>query len=599
MSAVDKLQTLKTIETSPFLQHQVQKLLGLSLEGVATTKTSETAVDPCLQDSFGRRHSYLRISLVESCNLACTYCMPEEGHLGGKVLNTEKAIELADWFIQRGVSKVRLTGGEPTLHPGLEQIVRNVRLAHPSVHLGLTTNGVLLGAMNSDIDMEETCHGLQQLQPHLADGQVESIQHAQDIIKSPIPNGLQKLLKLKFAGLNSINISCDTLDASTFAALTRRTPQTLLNVLRSIVWSTHLFNVKVNAVVEKSRLSDWMQMSELTRMWPIEVRAIEFMPFHGNKYSLASLVSKKELEQVLPGWRGVDTPASETAQVYKRPGYRGTLGIVSSMTNPFCGGCNRVRITSDGKLKVCLHGDAEVDLLDALNSGEMEKVVGTALKAKFSKHAGVELLSKKSWEKGRPMVSIGGFHTLLPGRQRTVFRKFGQLAGGLSFQRHYSNLTHVTKDGISMVDVGEKGDTKRTAVAKSIVWLSKEAVDAVHIGSNKGNVLVTAQVAATSAVKRTWDVIPLCHPIPITSIKVEFSDIDSQKLVEGRCALVATVCVSSVGRTGVEMEALHGATIAALTVYDMIKAVDRGAFMECFVVEKEGGKSGPWKRFGE
>ena len=155
------------------------------------------------------------------------------------------------------------------------------------------------------------------------------------------------------------------------------------------------------------------------------------------------------------------------------------------------------------------------------------------------------------------------------------------------------SLTHIDKDGnANMVDVGDKPITKRVAVAEGWIQLSPEGFQALRPGhSHKGDVLYTAQLAGIQAAKRTSDLIPLCHPIPITSVAVEF-ETDASSL---RVYCVATVRVE--WRTGVEMEALTSVTTGLLTIYDMLKAVDRGMQLGPIQLrEKHGGRSGTWRR---
>ncbi len=132
------------------------------------------------------------------------------------------------------------------------------------------------------------------------------------------------------------------------------------------------------------------------------------------------------------------------------------------------------------------------------------------------------------------------------------------------------DFTHVDGDRVKMVDVGEKADLKRTAKARGTIWLTPETMRLIRSGEvKKGNVLATARIAAIGAVKRTWDLIPLCHQIPVTGVDVRFEVGDDR--------ITATVEVRSAGKTGVEMEALTGASLALLTIWDMVKAVEKDA----------------------
>lgn len=157
-----------------------------------------------------------------------------------------------------------------------------------------------------------------------------------------------------------------------------------------------------------------------------------------------------------------------------------------------------------------------------------------------------------------------------------------------------SELTHLDDKGHArMVDVGEKAGTERVAIARGEIRLSSETLDMVREGKTaKGDVLAVARVAGIMAAKKTPDLIPLCHPIILTSVKVDFELKEWGIQIEAR--------TSTVGPTGVEMEALTAASVAALTIYDMLKAVERGAIIgNIGLVHKEGGKSGVWRRDGE
>lgn len=157
------------------------------------------------------------------------------------------------------------------------------------------------------------------------------------------------------------------------------------------------------------------------------------------------------------------------------------------------------------------------------------------------------------------------------------------------------SLTHIDENGNAvMVDVGDKAETVRTAVARGEIKVGREAFAAIRDGAvKKGDVLAVAQVAGIMAAKRTWELIPLCHPLSLSKCEVAF------RLLEERGAVEAQCTVRTTGRTGVEMEALTGVTTALLTIYDMCKAIDRGMVLgDIHLVRKEGGKSGDF-RFGE
>lgn len=329
---------------------------------------------PPLQDTHGRFHDYLRVSLSERCNLRCQYCMPAEGVSltpSDELLSTEEVVRLVGLFAAQGVRKLRLTGGEPLVRSDLEEVVRGAKAAGVA-SVGITTNGVAL-----------------------TPGRARSLAEA---------------------GLDSVNVSLDTLDPLLFELVTRRKGHA--RVLRAVALAQEAFpSVKVNTVVMRGvndrEVPDFV---EFTRERDLEVRFIEYMPFDGNRWAEGKFVSYAEmLEAVardgrfpeglerLPGHR------SDVAKSYRVPGFAGRVGFITSMSEHFCGGCSRLRITADGNLKVCLFDNGEVSLRDALRGGASEEellgIVSAAVKRKKPRHAGMLQLAK---DKNRPMITIGG-----------------------------------------------------------------------------------------------------------------------------------------------------------------------------------------------
>ena len=324
-----------------------------------------------LTDGFGRRHTYLRLSLIEHCNLRCQYCMPEDGldwTPGAHLLSDDEVIRLARLFVAEGVTKIRLTGGEPLLRAGIERIASAISQMNGVRTLAITTNGLLLP---------------------------------------------KKLDALQASGVNQLNISLDTLQLERFEAITRRKGFDL--VLRAIDRAAQqgYDPIKVNCVVMRGVNDDELAgFVAWTRALPVEVRFIEFMPFNGNQWDDRRLVPYAEmLERIrrrYPLVRQHDGP-NETAKTYRVPGHRGRVGFITSMTDHFCEGCNRLRITADGHLKVCLFGRAEVNLRDALRQGVTDEELGTvisrAVGRKKARHAGMHHLARTE---NRPMITIGG-----------------------------------------------------------------------------------------------------------------------------------------------------------------------------------------------
>ncbi|KAM9739676.1 molybdenum cofactor biosynthesis protein 1 isoform 3-T3 [Dama dama] len=325
-----------------------------------------------LTDSFGRRHSYLRISLTERCNLRCQYCMPEEGvPLTPKadLLTTEEILTLARLFVKEGVDKIRLTGGEPLIRPDVVDIVAQLRRLEGLRTIGITTNGINLARL---------------------------------------------LPQLQKAGLSAINISLDTLVPAKFEFIVRR--KGFHKVMEGIHKAIELgySPVKVNCVVMRGLNEDeLLDFVALTEGLPLDVRFIEYMPFDGNKWNFKKMVSYKEmldtLRQQWPELEKLPEEESSTAKAFKIPGFRGQVSFITSMSEHFCGTCNRLRITADGNLKVCLFGSSEVSLRDHLRAGaseeELLRVIGAAVGRKKRQHAGMFTISQM---KNRPMILIGG-----------------------------------------------------------------------------------------------------------------------------------------------------------------------------------------------
>ena len=342
--------------------------------------SQKSALNSVLTDTFGRKHSYLRISLTERCNLRCLYCMPEEGvDLTPKasLLRSDEIERLARLFALAGVNKIRLTGGEPSLRHDLTDIVDRISNIEGIRSVGITSNGI-------------TLH--------------------------------RNLAELKKKGLNSLNISLDTLCPHRFEKLTRRKghDRVMKTIFEGIKLGFH--PVKVNVVVMKGVNDDEIgNFVDLTRDNPINVRFIEYMPFDGNVWSRNKLVTYKEMKARVHdhiSQKYSDTylqlvrcndPKGEVAKNYQLAGHKGTISFVTSMTSAFCHDCNRLRIMADGNLKVCLFGANEVSLRDALRDGATDDdilaVISAAVNRKKAAHAGMFELARS---KNRAMVKIGG-----------------------------------------------------------------------------------------------------------------------------------------------------------------------------------------------
>ncbi|KAI9842707.1 MAG: hypothetical protein M1837_006992 [Sclerophora amabilis] len=365
-----------------------------------------------LTDSFQRQHDYLRISITERCNLRCLYCMPEEGvplSPSSHLLTSPEIFYLSSLFVSQGVNKIRLTGGEPTVRRDIVPLMKSIGSLRPHGlrELCLTTNGISLH---------------------------------------------RKLDSMAEAGLTGVNLSLDTLDPFQFQIMTRRKGfEAVMHSVDRILEMNKLgarIKLKINCVVMRGlNEREIIPFVELGREKDIEVRFIEYMPFDGNKWSQGKMLSFQEMLNIIreryPDMRKVQDHRNDTSKTYEVPGFVGKFGFITSMTSNFCGTCNRLRITSDGNLKVCLFGNSEVSLRDLLrnkNGGnpideealealkqlemdskqaassktsplkvseqgmELLEVIGLAVKRKKAKHAGMGELENM---KNRPMILIG------------------------------------------------------------------------------------------------------------------------------------------------------------------------------------------------
>ncbi|KAF9954973.1 Molybdenum cofactor synthesis protein 1 [Mortierella alpina] len=327
-----------------------------------------------LTDNFSRQHTYLRISLTEKCNLRCTYCMPAEGvDLSPKddILTTPEIIRIARLFVSEGVTKIRLTGGEPTVRKDINDLVAQLGELQPMglKTIAMTSNGIALK---------------------------------------------RKLPSLVASGMNLLNLSLDTLDRFKFELMTRR--KGFERVMETIddALALGMSPVKVNCVVMRgTNDKEVLDFVEFTRNKKVDIRFIEYMPFGGNKWKENKLVPYQELisniQAVHPTFKKLIDDPNDTSKAYHVPGFAGQVGFITSMSDHFCGTCNRLRITADGNLKVCLFGNTEVSLRDMMRQGktdeELREVIEMAVKNKKKQHAGVSNLVNM---KNRPMILIGG-----------------------------------------------------------------------------------------------------------------------------------------------------------------------------------------------
>lgn len=321
-------------------------------------------------DQFGRTHNYLRISLTDRCNLRCFYCMPEEGNElmeKSSIMTLEEIISITKTFTRLGVDTVRLTGGEPLIRKNFEFLVRE--LAKLPIELKLTTNGILL---DKYFDLFE---------------EIE---------------------------LKKINVSLDSLNKAKAAFMTKR--DYFDRIMANITEATKRgFIIKLNVVLIKgvndNELADFIR---LTKDENITVKFIEFMPFKGNQWDWSKGVSEAEILEIASKEFGkvkeLATPKHSTSKNFLIKGHKGEFGIISTITNPFCSGCNRIRLTADGKMKNCLFANSETDLLGPIRSEKnIEPIILSSItKKKFSRD-GMDLqMDADQYENNRTMISIGG-----------------------------------------------------------------------------------------------------------------------------------------------------------------------------------------------
>ncbi len=334
-----------------------------------------TKVTNLLTDSHQRKHNYLRISLSEKCNLRCTYCMPHDGIAlspRAHLMTADEIEAIATIFVKNGVDKIRLTGGEPLVRKDFSLILEKLAKLH--VKLSITTNALLTHRFIDDF---------------------------------------------KRFGLQDINVSLDSLDAEKFKFITRRDQFKLAydNINQLIAEG---FNVKINAVLMKGFNEDEItDFIKLTKDQNINVRFIEFMPFDGNEWNKNKLVSQAEILNRVTDYFGVEAlkpllnETNFTARNFRIEGFKGSFGIISSVTNPFCDSCNRVRLTADGKLKNCLFSNEETNLLTGYRSGaNLEDLIDAALNKKKAVRAGMtdfdQLTNPDLHNNNRSMIAIGG-----------------------------------------------------------------------------------------------------------------------------------------------------------------------------------------------
>ena len=324
-----------------------------------------------LVDPFGRVIRDLRISVTDRCNFRCTYCMPEEGLQWlsrDEVLSFEEIERLAGIFVRRfGVDGIRLTGGEPTVRAHLDTLI--TKLAGLGVDLAMTTNGATL---------QNTAE------------------------------------RYRDAGLNRINISLDSLDRARFEQMTRR--DELHNVLAGIdaAIAAGFSPVKINTVIERGVNDDEIvDLAAFGRDRGVEVRFIEFMPLDATGHWVNDKVVGQDeiVERIAAVFPLEQMPARGAAPAdrWRYTDGRGTVGVIPTVTKPFCGDCDRVRLTAEGQFRTCLFATDEFDLRAALRRGESDdEIAERIVRAVGTKWAGHRINQVSFIRPGRSMSQIGG-----------------------------------------------------------------------------------------------------------------------------------------------------------------------------------------------
>ncbi len=323
-----------------------------------------------LVDNFGRRISYLRLSITDRCNLRCKYCMAEEGVTfldHQSILSYEELERIVSIVTSLGVEKIRITGGEPFARKSCMEFLTRLKGQQGVKGLFITTNGVAV-------------------YPHLAE--------------------------LKKIGISGINLSLDTVDKERFHSITRR--DVFDNVLSVFHESLRLsIPLKVNSVIQQDTSDkELVNLSSLINENPISLRFIELMPFSGKRQceQLKEATLEDRLARLFPGLTEISANSVETARQFRVPGAVGTLGIIEGHSRKFCSTCNKIRITPQGILKTCLYDQGVLDLRELLRNGSSDDEISTAIIGCVShRHSdGLEVERKYSDQQNESMARIGG-----------------------------------------------------------------------------------------------------------------------------------------------------------------------------------------------
>ncbi|MDR6462021.1 GTP 3',8-cyclase MoaA [Chryseobacterium sediminis] len=319
-----------------------------------------------LTDKFGRNINYLRLAIVDRCNLRCTYCMPENGLTWIKqneLMTDEEMLRICSVFTKMGVDKIRITGGEPFVRKNSIELIRKISELDGLTDLSLTTNGLLT-------------------EPYIPE--------------------------LKKFGIKSVNLSLDTLDKDRFFKITRRNSfDKVMKTLEGLL--QHHIKVKINTVVmENENIEDIIPLVELTKNLPVDVRFIEEMPFNGGDTDISLKWNFSQIyhyiKEYFPEIQKIQDPKHSTAYNYNVPGFTGNIGIIAAYTRSFCGDCNRIRITPSGILRTCLYEGTGVNLKDEIRLGKTdEELKGIIINS-------IQNKQKDGWEAQKESLSASQIH---------------------------------------------------------------------------------------------------------------------------------------------------------------------------------------------
>lgn len=317
-----------------------------------------------MQDSYGRKIEYLRLSVTELCNLRCRYCMPAEGVCKkehGMMMSEDETISAVKAAASLGMTKLRITGGEPLVKKNIVSICRRAAGVDGIRELCMTTNGTLLP---------------------------------------------EKAAELRAAGVSRLNISLDTLDPRKYGYISRRGK--LEDALAGIecALETGFEKIKINTVLIGGFNDDEIRnLAELTVKYPVDLRFIELMPMYdGGDFGPEAFIPVTAVTELLPELIPAE-PDGGVAKLFELPGAMGKIGLISPVSSHFCGSCNRLRITADGYVKPCLHSGLEY-CLKGLGEEEMKAVIEQAILAKPERHGRLSFTERS--RAGRNMNAIGG-----------------------------------------------------------------------------------------------------------------------------------------------------------------------------------------------